>query len=150
MAGGGDHPTGRGNDSWSFDEQRNADCLVERVVPLLLHTAVGAQQVAMVGGEHDDRVIGHARVVERLKDPADGLIDQLVEVVVEASIRHVDGLLGDHLRPELEELLLASSAGDPRSRSARGPRRCRARCRQGARTREAARRAHRRTRCRVD
>ena len=44
---------------------------------------------------------------ERVEDPTDRLVDDLVEVVVELPIGQVGGLLGDHLRPERLELLLA-------------------------------------------
>ena len=85
-------PPGDGGDAGAGDQQRDADRLVERVVPLLLQSAVGAEQVAVVGGEHDDRVVGHARRVERVEDPADRLIDELVQVVVEAAVGDVGRL----------------------------------------------------------
>ena len=81
-------------------------------------------------------------VVERVEDPPDRLVDQLVQVVVEAAVGHVGGLLGEHLRPEPHELLLARAAGLRTSRTATAPRRSRARCRRADRTRGAARRDH--------
>ena len=38
--------------------------------------------------------------LERLEDPADGLVHQLVEVVVEPPVAEVGGRLEDHLRPD--------------------------------------------------
>jgi hypothetical protein len=60
VAGGGADPARSGSHPWAFDQEGDPDGLVEGVVPLLLHPAVGAEQVAVVGGEHDDGVVGHA------------------------------------------------------------------------------------------
>ena len=87
-------------DARTLHDHRHADRLVVGVAPLLLHAAVRAEHVAVVGGEHHDGVVGHARRVERFEDPPDRLIDQLVQGVVEAPVRHVGLLLVDHLPPD--------------------------------------------------
>ena len=72
------------------------------------------EKVAVIGGEHDDGVVGHPRGLERVEDPPDGLIDHLEQVVVETAVGDVGGLLGDHLRPQRLELLLARRAAGER------------------------------------
>ena len=64
----------------------------------------------MVGGEDHDGVVRHARGIQRVQDAADRLIDQLVQVVVQAPVGDVGRLLGDHLRPQRLERLLARRA----------------------------------------
>ena len=68
----------------------------------------------MVGGEHHDGVVGHARRVERFEDAPDRLIDQLLQRVVEAPVPLVGLLLVDHLPPELGPLLLTGRAARER------------------------------------
>ena len=87
--------------------ERDADGLVVGVVPLLHQAAVGTDQVAVVGGEDDHGVLGHARLLQRLEDAADGPVDQLVQVVVEPPVGLVGRLLVEHGRPRLDERLLA-------------------------------------------
>ena len=142
-------PPATGAIAGAAHDQRDVGGLVERVAPLLLQAAVRAEQVAVVGGEHDDRVVGHARRLERVEDPADRLVDDLVQVVVEPAVGQIGGLVGEHLRPHLLELLLARGPPGERVAPATAPRGCRARCRRLARSRAAARRGHRRTRCRA-
>ena len=100
-------PPGRRGHAGPGDEQRHAKRLVERVVPLLHHPAVGAEQVPVVGGEHDHGVVGEAGVGERIQDPADSPVHEPVQGVVEAAVREVGGLREEHLRPHLGELLVA-------------------------------------------
>ena len=65
MAGGDRDPAGRRRRSpGPGDQQRHPGGLVEGVAPLLHQAAVGAEQVAVVGGEHHDGVVGHARRLE--------------------------------------------------------------------------------------
>ena len=45
----------------------------------------------MIGREDHDRVVGHARRLQRVEDPPDRLIDDLVQVVVELPVRQVGG-----------------------------------------------------------
>ena len=88
-------------------------------------------------------------VVERVEDPPDRLVDQLVQVVVEAPVREVGGLLVEHLRPHGLELLLARRP----SRERVGLRRRFGNLGHGVvgrrRTRAAAPTVRRRTRCRA-
>ena len=147
-------PPAIGCDAGAAHDERDVCRFVERVAPLLLQAAVGAEQVAMVGREHDDRVVGHARRLQRVEDPPDRLVDDLVEVVVELAVRQVERLVGDHLWPHrLEQLLARGPAGErvglrgrlgdvghgvvdtARNRAATCTARRRTRCRAGSRTR---------------
>ena len=62
--------TGTGEHQWY------SGGLVEGVAPLLDQTTVGSQEVTVVRCEHNDRVVGHAALLERLKYPVDGSVDQ--------------------------------------------------------------------------
>ena len=116
VTGGSGDPCGSRGNTRSLEHERDADRLVERVVPLLHQAAVRPEQVAMVGGAHDDRVVAEPGVVERLEDAFDRAVDELVQVVVEAPVREIRRLVPQDPRPGLLELLLAARPSRERVR----------------------------------
>ena len=68
-------------------DERHVRGLLIHAVPLLVHAAVRAEQVPVVGGEEDDRVLRHVRVrVQRVEHPLDLVVHVLLELVVEAPV----------------------------------------------------------------
>ena len=66
------------------DLERHPDRFVVELIPLLVQTAMGTEQVAMVRGEDEDGivvVIGHGAA-----DPIDGPVDVVMEPVVKLDI----------------------------------------------------------------
>ena len=107
VAGRRADPAGDGGNAGTLHDHWYAGRLVVRVAPLLLQPTVRAEQIPVVGGEHDDRVISHARRPrETSRIRPNRLIDQLLQVVVQAAIRHVGRLFGGHRGPDPLELLL--------------------------------------------
>jgi hypothetical protein len=97
-------------DARAGDEQWDAHRFLVRVVPLLLLTPVRAEHLAMVGGEHDDGVVGEAVGVECVEGPLDHAVDQPVQPQVEAAVLDVGGLRVEKLRPEVAERRLRRRA----------------------------------------
>ena len=65
------------------DDERYVEGLLVGDCPLLEHVAMGAEDVAVVGGEDDDGVVEEAGGLEGEVNVADVLVDDLVEVVVD-------------------------------------------------------------------
>lgn len=84
------------------DDERDVQRLLLGDVPLLVHAAMGALHVAVVGAEDDDRVLeGRARG-ERVEDPGDLLTDRGLQLVVELQVGLDPRLRGEDLPPLLD------------------------------------------------
>src|SRR5687767_8958491 len=73
---------------WELDEQRNLNRLaIEKDAVLIL--AVIAEPLAMVGEDHDQRIVVHLRLLEMLHEGADDRVDGLDLRVVRGLVRRV-------------------------------------------------------------
>ena len=75
------------------DDERHPGGLVVEVEPLLVQPAVGAEQLAVVGGAHQHRVVG-AAFGDGAADPVDRRVDLGVQPVVEVAVALRVALVG--------------------------------------------------------
>ena len=66
------------------DLERHSDGLVVQLVPLLVQPAVRAEEVAVIGAEHEHGIVGV--VGDGFADPVDRAVDVVVEAVIELPV----------------------------------------------------------------
>ena len=100
-------PGSRGLD----DDERHVDRFLVGDVPLLVHPAVGALQVAVIGAEDHDRVLVRVGVAQGIEHPGDLLADLGLHLVVELQVELVPRLRRDDRAPVVDVALLAGGLG---------------------------------------
>ena len=66
------------------DLERHSDGFVVELVPLLVQSAVRAEEVAVIGAEHEHGIVGV--VGDGFADPVDRAVDVVMEAVVELPV----------------------------------------------------------------
>ncbi len=84
-----DRPAGRGTLAHPGDRHRHPGCLVVQVEPLLVQSAVGAEQIAVIGGAHQHRLPR-----DRASHPVDRIIHLGVQAVVQVAVLLGVGAVG--------------------------------------------------------
>ena len=80
-------------------------------MPLLVHPAVRAEHVPVIGGEDDDRVLVGARFPEGVEHASDLLVNRPLQLVVEAPLRLDPRLRHEDLSPGVDVALLTRGLG---------------------------------------
>ena len=93
------------------DDERYVYRLLVGHVPLLVHAAVGALHVAVVGAEDHDRVLVRVGLAQRVEHPRDLLADRGLHLVVELQVELDPRLRRDDLAPVVDVALLAGRLG---------------------------------------
>ena len=89
------------------DDERHVQRFLVGDVPLLVHPAVGALHVAVIGGEDHDRVLVGVGVAQRVEDTRDVVADLGLHLVVELQVELVPRLRRDDRAPVVDVALLA-------------------------------------------
>jgi hypothetical protein len=89
------------------DDERDVQRFLIGDVPLLMHPAVSALHVAVIGAEDHDRVLVGLGLAQGVEDTLDLLADLGLHLVVELQMEFVPGLRRDDRGPVIDVALLA-------------------------------------------
>ena len=89
-------------------DERHVQRLLVGVVPLLVHSAVRALHVAVIGAEDHDRVLVCAAGLQSIQHAGDLLTDRGLQLVVELQVRLDPGLRRAQPGPEVDHALLTA------------------------------------------
>ena len=93
------------------DDERHVYRFLVGHVPLLVHAAVGALHVAVVGAEDHDRVLVRVGLAQGVQHPRYLLADRGLHLVVELQVELVPRLRRDDRAPVVDVALLAGRLG---------------------------------------
>ena len=93
------------------DDERHVQRFLVGDVPFLVHPAVGALHVAVIGAEDHDRVLVGVGVAQGVQHPGDLLADRGLHLVVELQVGLDPRLRRDDRAPVVDVALLAGGLG---------------------------------------
>ena len=93
------------------DDQRHVRRLFICLMPLLVHAAVRAKQLAVIRGEDHHRVLVERRDAQALVDFVDVAVGLLLQVVVKLTVLFDGRLRHQHLRVDVDVALLGARLG---------------------------------------